>query len=290
MTPGAVPSIFSFRQELPSRPSPADRRDDALARNAALSLPQFGPQTELEATKAQLEVLRSRVREQDDIIAHMRAEVALLRKQVFRFRNVKEDPDELFFLTGISLQVWNALWTFLRPTAEGVVNAKSAVKKAEGRLNCPGAGAKPSLDLEDQMLYSLMRLRLGRLEKDLADQFGVSESTVSRTVIKWLNFMYLRLGLLPIWPDWEDIDRTMPCCFREAYPSTFAILDATEFFCEVPSSLSSQSQHYSAYKSHTTTKGLVAIAPNGAFISLASCSLVLSVTVSFLYAAVLWIC
>ena len=101
----------------------------------------------------------------------------------------------------------------MRPTAEGVVSAKSAAKKAEGRLNCPGAGAKPSLDLEDQMLLTLMRLRLGRLEKDLAYQFGVSESTVSRTVIKWLNFMYLRLGLLPIWPDWEDIDRKMPCCF-----------------------------------------------------------------------------
>ena len=67
LKPGAVPSIFSFRQELPSRPSPADRRADALARIAALSLPQFGPQTEVEATKAQLEVLRSRVREQDDI-------------------------------------------------------------------------------------------------------------------------------------------------------------------------------------------------------------------------------
>ena len=67
LKPGAVPSIFSFRQELPSRPSPADRRADALALNAALCLPQFGPQTELEATKAQLEVLRSRVREQDDI-------------------------------------------------------------------------------------------------------------------------------------------------------------------------------------------------------------------------------
>ena len=33
--------------------------------------------------------------------------------------------------------------------------------------------------------------------------------------------------------------------------------------CQVPSSLSQQSQMYSAYKSHTTKKGLVAIAPNG---------------------------
>ena len=42
----------------------------------------------------------------------------------------------------------------------------------------------------------------------------------------------------------------------------------TELKCEVPSSLSLQSQHYSAFKSHTTLKGLVAIAPNGSFIFL----------------------
>ena len=96
--------------------------------------------------------------------------------------------------------------------------------------------------------------------------FAISESSVSRILAKWLNFLYLRLDLIPIWPEWEEIERTMPFVFKKAYPSTFAILDATELFCEVPSSLSAQSQHYSSYKNHTTMKSLVAIAPNGAFI------------------------
>ena len=128
------------------------------------------------------------------------------------------------------------------------------------------SGRKPSLTLEDELLLTLMRLRMGWLEQALGYVFAISESSVSRILAKWLNFLYLRLGLIPIWPEWEEIERTMPSVFKEAYPSTFAILDATELFCEVPSSLSAQSQHYSSYKNHTTMKSLVAIAPNGAFI------------------------
>ena len=82
----------------------------------------------------------------------------------------------------------------------------------------------------------------------------------------WLNFLYLRLALIPIWPRWEDVETTTPAAFKEMYPNTFAIIDATELKCETPSSLSLQSQLYSSYKSHTTLKGLVAIAPNGAFV------------------------
>ena len=78
--------------------------------------------------------------------------------------------------------------------------------------------------------------------------------------------MYLRLGSLPIWPTWEKVAESMPQCFKEAYPSTFCIIDATEMFCETPSSLPLQSQCYSNYKSHCTHKGLVAVAPNSAFI------------------------
>ena len=58
----------------------------------------------------------------------------------------------------------------------------------------------------------------------------------------------------------------MPAAFKEMYPNTLAIIDATELKCETPSSLSLQSQLYSSYKSHTTLKGLVAIAPNGALV------------------------
>ena len=78
--------------------------------------------------------------------------------------------------------------------------------------------------------------------------------------------MYLWLGLLPIWPSSESIQSYMPVVFKETYPTTFCIVDATEIFCEMPVSLPLQSQCYSSYKSHTTMKGSLAIAPNGPII------------------------
>ena len=112
----------------------------------------------------------------------------------------------------------------------------------------------------------LIRLRLNLLERDLAIRFGVHESTISRTFTRWINYLYLTFGGLPLWPTWEKVERSMPECFKEAYPSTFCIFDATELFCETPSSLSLQSQSYSNYKSHCTHKGLVAVSPHGALI------------------------
>ena len=75
--------------------------------------------------------------------------------------------------------------------------------------------------------------------------------------------MYLHLGLLPIWPDWCGVEKTMPKMFRKSYPDTFIIIDATEIKCESLSNLFPQSQHQ--YKSLTTLKGLVGIVPNGFF-------------------------
>ena len=70
----------------------------------------------------------------------------------------------------------------LKATPANIQSAKSATSEAEGGVNCPGAGRKPTLSLEDQLLFTLMRLRLRRLEQDLAYQFGISTSTVSRTI------------------------------------------------------------------------------------------------------------
>ena len=55
----------------------------------------------------------------------------------------------------------------------------------------------------------------------------------------------------------------MPVQFKDTFPSTFVIIDGTEIHVEVPANLSLQSQNYSAYKSHTTHKILIGIAPNG---------------------------
>ena len=55
----------------------------------------------------------------------------------------------------------------------------------------------------------------------------------------------------------------MPQSFKDKYPKTRVIIDGTEIKCQTPSSLVSHSETYSTYKSHTTFKGLIGIAPSG---------------------------
>eukprot|EP00795_Rhopilema_esculentum_P003906 gene3906-15222_t len=54
----------------------------------------------------------------------------------------------------------------------------------------------------------------------------------------------------------------MPQQFKD-YPTTRIIIDCTEIFTEIPSSLKSQSQTWSQYKHHNTWKALVGISPTG---------------------------
>ena len=110
----------------------------------------------------------------------------------------------------------------------------------------------------------LVRLRCGLLEKDLAYRAGISVSHFSRIFITWIDFLHTRFRAFPIWPSKETVLETMPPCFLETYPSTRVIIDATEIFMEMPSSLRSQSETYSSYKHHNTAKGLIGIAPCGA--------------------------
>ena len=123
---------------------------------------------------------------------------------------------------------------------------------------------KPTkLKIEDQFFLVLVRLRLALFERDLAHRFGVGVSTVNRICISWINYMYLKLGRINIWPTQETIQSIMPEQVKEKYPNLEWIIDAFEIQSERPSSLVLQSESYSAYKSRNTVKGLLACTPAG---------------------------
>ena len=111
----------------------------------------------------------------------------------------------------------------------------------------------------------LCRLRLGILNRQLGDMFGVSESTICKTVTTWVcllaNFFN---GTLLRWPSREEIKHQFPKSFKK-YPYTRVVIDATEFYIEKPTSPFAQRATWSDYKHHNTLKLLVGIAPNGAF-------------------------
>ena len=100
--------------------------------------------------------------------------------------------------------------------------------------------------------------------------FDITESSTSNTVITWINFMYMKLGSLPIWPAQEQVQNSMPKSLTKKFPNTRAIIDCVEFNVAVPSSLLLHKLMYSDYKSHTTVKALVAIAPGGGFTFISS--------------------
>jgi len=56
----------------------------------------------------------------------------------------------------------------------------------------------------------------------------------------------------------------MPAYFKETYPPTRCIIDCTEIFVQVPSSLVTQSALYSLYKYYVTYKAFIGFCPSGA--------------------------
>lgn len=98
---------------------------------------------------------------------------------------------------------------------------------------------------------------------DLADRYGINQSTVSRVITTWSNFLYTVLGSVRIWLPVEKIREHLPAEFMD-YADTTIILDCTELRCQCPTSPLLQSEVFSSYKFHCTLKGLLGVAPHGA--------------------------
>uniref|UniRef100_A0A087YRL6 DDE Tnp4 domain-containing protein n=1 Tax=Poecilia formosa TaxID=48698 RepID=A0A087YRL6_POEFO len=103
----------------------------------------------------------------------------------------------------------------------------------------------------DEFFLFLNYLALGSKQRDLAERYGVHQSTVSRIITAWTNFLFTVLGSIRIWIPEDQIHRNLPANFKD-YPDTTVILDCTELRCQCPSSPVLQSEVFSSYKSHCT--------------------------------------
>ena len=65
-------------------------------------------------------------------------------------------------------------------------------------------------------------------------------------------------------PSVEQVKGTLPHAFKDKYPDTYTIINGSEVFIETPGDLHMQSSTWSEYKSHNTSKYLLACTPNGA--------------------------
>ena len=137
----------------------------------------------------------------------------------------------------------------------------------EGRLY---VARENKFKVEDEVLIIMMKLWMGLKHFDLASRFQCSPGTISRIVITWINYIYLRLGSLNIWPHRDVILNHASAEFKRQYPNTIVIIDCVELKIQTPSARLRQSQTYSSYKSTNTFKCLIGTDSRGAIIFLSN--------------------
>ena len=178
-------------------------------------------------------------------------------------QDVLKSNESVKFYTGIpSLSCFMLLVNTLLPYA-GKMKYWDKNKRQKSYYQSDPEKAKPGrkrdVGLKGEFILVLLRLKLGLMERHLADMFAVSVSRVSRIYMTWVRFLALTFnGSLLRWPSKQEIKTRMPNSFSK-YPGTRVIIDCTEFFIEKPSSPSAQKATWSGYKHHNTVKLLVGI-------------------------------
>ena len=154
------------------------------------------------------------------------------------------DDEKCKHYTGFpNYAVFIAVFDFLKAGKNGEnVNLVSAPSAHTAR------GRKRKVNGEEQFLLTVMRLRRGFSTEHLRWLLQNEKSTVSRIFVSWMNFIYLRLSAIPIWPTREQVNQTMPQTFKDSYPKTRVIIDCTELHCQAPTSLELKGNMYSDYK------------------------------------------
>ena len=121
-----------------------------------------------------------------------------------------------------------------------------------------------SLSSFQRFVVVLMRLRLNLQVQDLAYRFRVLKSTLSRIFLVTLHILYVKLKPLIMWPNRDQLQKTMPLDFRRSFGMKCAVIvDCFEIFCERPSSVLARSQTWSNYKQRNTVKYMIGITPQG---------------------------
>ena len=191
------------------------------------------------------------------------------------FRKIKTDK-KMNFDTGLStIALFNATFLLLKPYLPNITYWKGTkwTKLSTKVVKRTRYQKLKKLSQRDELILTLMRLRLNLLNEDLADRFGISTGLCSQTFTTWIKIIGQVLGnALIVWLPRDSILNNLPHCFnKKGYSKCRIIIDCAEVFIERPKSLEMQYATWSEYKHHNTIKFLVGISPSGFITFLSDC-------------------
>lgn len=120
-----------------------------------------------------------------------------------------------------------------------------------------------SLTRELKIVMVLVKLKSNMTFVNLACMFDVSHYNVKKVFLHAMEALYEAVKNFVIWFNRETVRARMPTSFTALFPTTRAIIDASEVECSRPPDPITRVKMYSYYKSRFTVKYLVACAPSG---------------------------
>ncbi|XP_051527764.1 uncharacterized protein LOC127425619 [Myxocyprinus asiaticus] len=121
----------------------------------------------------------------------------------------------------------------------------------------------PGLTPFHGFLITLMRIKLNVPLCLFVNMFHLSKSTVTRVFISTLDVMYCRLSRFIVWPSKEQLQMSLPMCFRTKFSNCTSIIDCFEILIEKPNNMNARAETYSQSQHHNTVKYLISITPQG---------------------------
>jgi hypothetical protein len=177
------------------------------------------------------------------------------------FERLRAKPTIFKAFTGVSVSEFETL--VAQSTPLWVEHEQQRLTRPN-RQRALGGGCKPKFGLRDQLLVTLVWLRLYLTTETLGFLFGIDKATVSR---------YTR-ALLPVLR--QVGDATLGWCAppqrgqgkdlataRATYPDLFAFVDATEQPVQRAQDPEQQQQHYSGKKKRHTRKVQIIVTEHG---------------------------
>ena len=178
------------------------------------------------------------------------------------YKTLLNEKNINFFTSLPSIDVFKRIHDFVAPSVKRrwkAVSMLSAKVKKRFSKSPKTFGPQRKLGSEDELLLTLMKLRLGLLFRDLAARFKISAGLCSQIFHSWIRTTAKCLKSMISFSDSNKIRATTPSRFKHL-KSTH--IDCSEIFIETPKSHSLQSATWSDYKHHNTLKFFIAVAPN----------------------------
>uniref|UniRef100_UPI00358EFD23 uncharacterized protein n=1 Tax=Myxine glutinosa TaxID=7769 RepID=UPI00358EFD23 len=172
------------------------------------------------------------------------------QKQTFSFQQIENDADKVQYYTGL-------------PDVATVRFLEQLLGRFE--LTYHSTWTVQMLALVDQLLLTLMKLRLNLGNLDLATRFNCSTATVTNIFTTVVGTLYdtLHVGMMENnIPSIAKNQKCLPSCFLP-FPNCIIVFDCTEVAASNTEKLDTQCHLYSQYKGKTTLKSLIGVAPNG---------------------------